>query len=119
MNVRLQSGKSSNEGIVQVRYFNSWIPVCRDHGWDVRDARVVCHQQGYGEAVIGYKSIFDDDPSGYEVQDDRTSNTVITIDRVRCHGNETNIAQCKYEVQFSQSCRYAASVTCHTPRAGK
>ncbi|XP_072013630.1 uncharacterized protein [Amphiura filiformis] len=116
MQVRLMHGESTDEGQVQVKYFGSWLPICGEHGWDLRDARVVCHQLDFGEAVIGYS---EEGPSGYvdEMEDDRTR-PIITIDRMSCHGNETNIAQCKYEVQFTQRCRYGAQVTCRTPKSG-
>ena len=120
LKVRLINGESKTEGLVQVNYFGSWLHVCGDHGWDVRDARVICHQLGFGEAVLGYTPM-EEGPSGYYdelIEVDRTR-PIVTIDRMRCHGNETNVGQCKYEVQFSQTCRYGAPLTCHTPRPGK
>ena len=124
MRVRLMNGASKSEGVVQLQYFGIWVPTCGDHGWDIRDARVVCHEMGYGEAIIGYNPASDsmeEAPSGYDdVSNDRDkTKSIITIDRVRCFGNETSIAKCRYEVQFNQRCHIGATVTCHTPRPGK
>ena len=47
--IRLVNG-SDFEGNVQVYYDHTWGSVCDDY-WDILDARVVCHQLGYADAV--------------------------------------------------------------------
>ena len=47
--IRLVNG-SDFEGNVQVYYDHTWGSVCDDY-WDILDARVVCHQLGFADAV--------------------------------------------------------------------
>lgn len=44
--VRLMDGDTPGDGRVEICIYGLWGSVC-DHGWDYRDARVVCRQLGY------------------------------------------------------------------------
>ena len=50
LRIRLFGSSTSMEGNVQVYYNNTWGTVC-DDSWDIADARVVCHQLGFVDAV--------------------------------------------------------------------
>ena len=46
--VRLQGGKSPQEGRVEFCYKNVWGTICDDN-WDDNDARVVCRQLNFSD----------------------------------------------------------------------
>ena len=48
--LRLVNGFNQLEGTVQVLCNGTWSSVC-DNNWDILDARVVCHQLGYVDAI--------------------------------------------------------------------
>ena len=52
--LRLVNGSNQLEGTVQVLYNSTWGSVC-DNNWDILDARVVCHQLGYVDAIAATK----------------------------------------------------------------
>ena len=83
MPIRLQ-GQLSKEGIgrVEIFYKGQWGTIC-DSGWDFRDARVVCRQLGYPDAV---KTL--------ERSQFSTGSGKIWLANVACTGDEKNITSC-------------------------
>ena len=64
LSVRLVHGSTSLEGNVQIEYGGTWGSVCDDY-WDILDARVVCHQLGYADAVAATRYAHFGIDSGY------------------------------------------------------
>ncbi|XP_019852771.1 PREDICTED: scavenger receptor cysteine-rich type 1 protein M160-like [Amphimedon queenslandica] len=83
--VRLVGGASPNEGRVQV-YYNGWKSVCGS-GWGFRDARVVCRQLGYGDALNVPTS------SLYGI---RRPDELSIMDNVQCSGEESLLKNCDH-----------------------
>ncbi|XP_028407292.1 deleted in malignant brain tumors 1 protein-like [Dendronephthya gigantea] len=83
--VRLQGPLSSNgTGRVEVFYKGLWGTIC-EHGWDLRDARVVCRQLGYLDAARALKG--SETPPG---------DGIAWLSRVACTGEEQSILSCPH-----------------------
>ncbi|XP_028407305.1 scavenger receptor cysteine-rich domain superfamily protein-like [Dendronephthya gigantea] len=85
VSLRLQ-GPSSEKGTgrVEVMYHGYWGTIC-DYSWDLRDARVVCHQLGYLDAVRTLQR--DEVPAG---------SGQILLRYIHCTGEEHNITSCSH-----------------------
>ncbi|KAK3728036.1 hypothetical protein QZH41_004790 [Actinostola sp. cb2023] len=89
---QLVGGRSVNEGRVQVAFGRvhtprrrEWTLFC-DRDWGIQDARVVCRTLGYEDAMFVVKPhMFNDNGGMYYL-----------IKDLRCHGNESSIAECEY-----------------------
>ena len=94
--LRLQ-GPFSKNGIGRVEVFHNgqWGTIC-DYGWDIRDARVVCRQLGYPDAVdaLQGKSV----PYIYGRE--------MWLDDVACTGSETSLANCFHRGWGIHNCWY-------------
>lgn len=79
-----------------------WGAVC-DHGWDKRDAEVVCRQLGCGTAL-----------PALEGADFGAGPPRIWLDNVNCQGTETALTKCRASPWGDSSCSHGkhASVVC-------
>ena len=100
--VRLVGGSGPHEGRVEVLHNSTWGTVC-DDGWDLREARVVCHQLAHGTAVGALRN------AAYGV-----GSGPIWYDNVRCSGSEANLTQCTHNSLGQTHCGHEqdAGVIC-------
>ena len=104
--VRLRGSPYPWEGRVEVFHEGRWHKVC-DHGWDHRDATVVCRELGYGsayEVISGAKDYFG---QGF---------TQVLLSELDCTGKERNLKKCKHDGYYEHSnCGHVenAGVRCH------
>ena len=95
------NGPSPHAGRVEV-YANStggldnaqWGTVCDDN-WDIQDARVVCHQLGYPDAVAAPVNAHYGQGNG-----------PILLDNMQCLGNELDLFACAYNRNGYHSCKH-------------
>ena len=107
--VRLIDGPDVHAGRVEI-YANrtggldnaQWWTVCDDY-WDIQDARVICRQLGYPDAVAAPLSAHYGQGTG-----------PIWLDNVQCLGNESDIFACEHIEIDNQNCEHLqdASVEC-------
>ena len=107
--VRLADGPNSHSGRVEV-YTNStggldnaqWGTVCDDY-WNILNARVVCRQLGYPDAMTAQSSAHYGQGTG-----------PILLDNVQCSGNESDILSCVHNGIGYHNCKHDndASVEC-------
>ena len=100
--IRLVGGGWNGEGRVEILYNGKWGTVCDDY-WDINDARVVCRQLGFLDAVSAPISAHFGAGSGQ-----------IWLDDVRCSGSESSIVNCLHNSWGVQNCDHDedASVIC-------
>ncbi|KRG07750.1 uncharacterized protein Dmoj_GI16850, isoform D [Drosophila mojavensis] len=95
---RLEGGRSSLEGRLEVKYHGVWGSVC-DDDFNVRAAQVACNSLGYyGEAKIE-KNIFG------------PGSGPIWLDQVMCQGNETSIDLCRHWNWGEHNCNHTEDVS--------
>ena len=105
MKVRLR-GPGSYQGIGRVEVYSirhaQWGTVCH-YNWDIQDARVVCRQLGYADAIDALR--------GYRVYD---GTGTIGLDNVRCNGSESSLLNCRHRGWGIDYCRHSedAGVVC-------
>ena len=99
--VRLVNG-SHSAGRVEVYYNGRWGTVC-DDDWDIKDARVVCRQLGFQDALNAYGSARYGQGTG-----------PILLDDVACFGSESSLFSCRHEEFGNYNCHHHedASVRC-------
>ncbi|XP_028416617.1 scavenger receptor cysteine-rich type 1 protein M130-like [Dendronephthya gigantea] len=101
--LRLQGSLSKNgTGRVEVFFNGQWGTIC-DDGWDFKDARVVCRQLGYQDAVRALQGGQVPDGSGR-----------IWLDDVQCKGTEQNLTSCFHRGWGKHDCSHGqdAGVEC-------
>lgn len=76
-----------------------WGTIC-DKNWDIQDARVVCHQLGYPDAVAAPLSAHYGQGAG-----------PVWLDGVQCLGNESSVFECGLTGFGYQSCKHDNDVS--------
>ena len=100
--VRLVNGPDNATGRVEVYYNGTWGTVCDDF-WDIDDARVVCRQLGFRNALDAYRRAHYGQGTG-----------PIFLDNVHCRGDESALISCSYREVSYHSCDHSedAGVRC-------
>uniref|UniRef100_G3UR43 Soluble scavenger receptor cysteine-rich domain-containing protein SSC5D n=1 Tax=Meleagris gallopavo TaxID=9103 RepID=G3UR43_MELGA len=100
--LRLVNGSHHCAGQVEVFHEEMWGAVC-DHGWDKKDAEVVCRQLGCGTALSA---------SGEAHLD--AGSLRVWLDNVSCEGTELSLTKCRASPWGKSSCSRGkhASVVC-------
>lgn len=103
--IRLVDGTTAYEGRVEVLHNGIWGTVCDDY-WDINEARVVCRQLGYRDAVEAPQSAYFGQGTG-----------PIWLDDLSCSGSETSLNQCTHRGYGLHNCGHHedASVRCTDP----
>nr|XP_033792444.1 scavenger receptor cysteine-rich type 1 protein M130-like isoform X2 [Geotrypetes seraphini] len=122
--VRLVGGTTSCDGTVEVYHKNTWGTVC-DHGWDIRDATVVCKQIGCGPAVKAAFQLADSRPapdSGLVADSGPVAHSgPAWLDNVFCTGTEADLSLCGSQLLQQNLCHSGrrARVTCSSSGISK
>ena len=100
--LRLAGGSWKGEGRVEIFYNGKWGTVCDDY-WDMNDARVVCRQLRFPDAVSAPRSAHFGSGSGQ-----------VWLDDVGCSGSESTIENCPHAGWGVKDCSHneEASVIC-------
>ena len=94
ISVRLKSGKTQNEGFIEIKSSRgTWGGIC-DDSWGQPDAEVICRMLGHPSAKTVYTG---STPFGHG-----TGNFV--LDNVQCVGTETSVFDCPANPEFDNDC---------------
>lgn len=95
-------GESKCSGRVEVLGHDHWGTVC-DHGWDLREANVVCLELGCGLAESALRGVASGTGSGE-----------IWLRHVMCTGHETSLTRCAVVLNSNTYCTHEndAEVKC-------
>ncbi|XP_078694916.1 scavenger receptor cysteine-rich type 1 protein M130-like [Branchiostoma floridae x Branchiostoma belcheri] len=91
--IRLMGGNASY-GRVEVWHDGQWGSICDDN-WDINDAKVVCRQLGYQDAVAAYSHAEFGEGTG-----------PILMDSVGCTGSEPQLSACAHEGWAVHDCKH-------------
>ena len=102
--LRLVGGKRCGEGRVEIYHRGEWGTACDDR-FDMREARVICKQLNYRDAVdVKHIGFFG------------TGKGKIWMDGLECTGTETELSKCKFNGFGKNDCKHRedAGVICQT-----
>ncbi|XP_071375300.1 scavenger receptor cysteine-rich domain-containing protein DMBT1-like [Centroberyx affinis] len=100
IHVRLVNGRDRCSGRVEV-YYGSWWGRVDDHGWDLKDSKVVCRELGCGKALEAKNNSYFGQGSGE-----------IWMTDVKCSGPEPSLFQCSHLRPETWTNRQDAGVVC-------
>ncbi|XP_071764890.1 uncharacterized protein LOC139919157 [Centroberyx gerrardi] len=92
--IRLVDGENKCSGRVEVLHHNQWGTVC-DHGWDFREADVVCLELGCGLAESALHGAVFGSGSGK-----------IWLQHVQCTGHEESLTRCASVLHSDPPCTH-------------
>ncbi|KAK6308577.1 hypothetical protein J4Q44_G00218480 [Coregonus suidteri] len=92
--IRLVSGDSDCSGRVELLQRNQWGTVC-DHGWDLREADVVCQELGCGLAENALRGAAFGKGTGK-----------IWLRHVQCSGHEASLTRCPRVLHSEPTCTH-------------
>ncbi|XP_023773510.1 putative DMBT1-like protein, partial [Cyanistes caeruleus] len=100
--LRLAAGPHLCAGRVEVLHEGRWGTVC-DHGWDLRDAQVICRQLGCGEALAAPGHAHFGQGSGQ-----------VWLSDLTCSGRERHLGHCPAPPWGNNTCGHEedAAVEC-------
>ncbi|XP_039230208.1 uncharacterized protein LOC6532617 isoform X3 [Drosophila yakuba] len=97
---RLEGGRNSNEGRLEVKHHGVWGSVC-DDDFNLKSAQVACNSMGFFGPARIEKNIFGN------------GNGPIWLDQVMCFGNESSIDQCNHWNWGEHNCNHTEDVALH------
>ncbi|XP_056016605.1 deleted in malignant brain tumors 1 protein-like isoform X1 [Ostrea edulis] len=100
LSIRLVGGRNLMEGRVEVFMRNTWGTIC-DTDWSNQDAKVVCSTLGLT-------------PVAHHASHFGKGSGQIWLDNVDCHGNDTDILNCRHRGVGVHNCQHSkdAGVSC-------
>jgi len=101
LKVRLQSGKTINQGRVELFLNNTWGTICDDH-WGIEEANVICRMLNYSEGA--WSAPCCDWFRGFDVP------RKIWLDDVHCVGDEQSVAECRHGGWGKHNCGHGDDV---------
>lgn len=82
--IRLANGRTGHDGRVEILRFGQWGTICDDY-WDINDARVICRELGFLDAIEATNGSYHGNGTG-----------PIWLSEVNCKGTERAIDDCAH-----------------------
>ena len=105
--LRVVDGDGVLSGRVEIYHDNTWGAIC-DNGWDLKEAKIVCHQLGFLEAEEATTVTLEDD-----------EDVPVVMNRVSCKGTERHLVECPFLCTGNHRCNgsQVAGVRCKPSEA--
>ncbi|XP_033626040.1 deleted in malignant brain tumors 1 protein-like [Asterias rubens] len=105
--IRLAGSANPDEGHLQTFYNGQWWNICNDGLWSEREANVTCRSMGFAAGWPLYTLRYTQ-----EYKDTSSRDALIT--GFRCHGTESNLTQCLFDISLTTKCGFydIAAVHC-------